>query len=149
MQIEGGADRSLRATLWYDLLLRSTLVGSIVGDTSWVTQVLECPEIEEMGPDLADVMVHLELRNPTGNFGVRVCIQYKYEDGDWSTPDSNDILLAEVNAAGYPSPTVFSDRTRLGRRRIRIVAQYHSKAGGAATDKGEVSIAIAVRRAPV
>ncbi len=131
---------------WFDLLVRETVIAISVGNTVWDQKVLQCAELELLGPALQEIIVHVELRNvSTANFGCRVLIQWKYEDSEWTQPVDGDVVVAEVNAASYPAPVVFTDRTRLGRRRIRLLLQYHAKTGGVAGDKGDVSVGVACR----
>jgi hypothetical protein len=116
-----------------------------VSNSNWDLMVLPCDELEFLGPSLEDIVVHLELRDPSSSFGCRVVIQYKYENGDWSTVTGSDEVLAEKTTADYHIGSPFSDRSRLGRRRIRFMLQYHAQAGGSAGAKGVVSVSVACR----
>lgn len=143
----GGGGRSLPGGVrWFDLLNGETVTATSVSNTIFGELVLECPELERMGPALQDLTVHLEMRGRTGAFECQVSIQYKFEDGQWSQVQANDIVLPLVTADGYPTPSTFTDRGRLGRCRIRLVLQYRANStGGAVGDRASVRIGVACR----
>lgn len=142
----GGGTRSLPGGVrWFELLDGEVVIATTVSGSAFDEKILECPELETMGPALADLAVHLEMRGRTGSFECQISIQYKYEDGQWSPLQANDVVLALVSADGYSAPGVFSDRSRLGRRRIRLVLQYRSATGGAVGDRAQVRIGAACR----
>lgn len=132
---------------WFELLQSETITANVVSDSGWDERVLDCAELEELGPALLDMATHMEMRGRTGQFEARLVLQYKYEDGSWSTPGGSDVLLATVSSDGYPDPAVFSDRARLGRRRIRVVLQFRTKStgGGAIGDRATLSVGVACR----
>lgn len=128
-----------------EMLCREIVTAVKVGDSVWDEKVISDEAFELTGPSIQDVVAHLELRNPANSFACRVCIQYKYLDGDWSTIGSSDVILAEQNTADCFVSTPFTDRSRLGRIRIRVVLQYHAKTGGSAGAAGQVSVSLAAR----
>lgn len=142
----GGVGRLMPGGVqWFDLLDGETVIATTVSGVAFDERILECPELESMGPALQDLMVHLELRGRTGNFECQVSIQYKFEDGGWSTIGAGDVVQPLQSNDGYPAPTVYSDRSRLGRRRIRLVLQYRSAPGGAVGDRALLRIGVACR----
>ncbi|NOY25826.1 MAG: hypothetical protein GXP62_08120 [Oligoflexia bacterium] len=146
MQRFGGGSRNLPGGVrWFDLLLGETVIATTLGGNTFDEKVLECPELEEIGPALQELAVHLEMRGRTGNFECQVAIQYKYADGEWSQVQAGDVVLSLVSADGYPAPAVFIDRSRLGRRRIRLVLQYRTAAGGTVGDRALLRIGVACR----
>lgn len=140
--------------LLFSLLERETVTAVTVSDTNWDQLVLTEGSFEALGPALQDLMVHVEMRNTTGNFELRVAIQKKFLDADWSPVSgsltSADIILGSpspLSADGYTPSNVFLDRSRLGGLRIRLLLQYRAKStgGGVVGAKSEVSIAAACR----
>lgn len=143
----GGGNRSLPGGVqWFDLLVGEAIIATTVSTTVFDERVLECPGLEYLGPALADLSVHLELRGRTGSFECQVALQYKFEDGEWSPIQAGDVVLALVAANGYPAPVPYSDRGRLGRKRIRLVLQYRANTtGGAVGDRAILNLSVACR----
>ncbi len=144
----GGGARSLPSgVLWFELLNNETIIATTVSDTLFDERILDCAALEELGPALQDIMVHLELRGRTGAFECRVSLQYKYQDGEWGPTPPTDVVLPLVSTEDYVLSSPYSDRARLGRRRIRLVLQYRTNATGNGTvgDRGQLSIAVACR----
>jgi len=130
---------------------RRVIAALTVSDVAWDQEVLTDESFESLGPSIQDIVVHADLRNTTGKFEMRVVLQRKHMDSDWTpAPGSlgaGDIVLAVIGVDGYAPLAVFSDRTRLNGSKIRLVLQYHTKAtgGGVVGDKSEVSLAVALR----
>jgi len=131
--------------LWFPLLQREIVSAKTVSQTAWDLLPLECPRLERLGPALQDIVVHLDMQSRTGAFECQVSLQYAYDIGPWSTPLAADLVLPPVSSVGYADPSApFTDRTRLGRRRIRLALQYRSN-NGVAGDQAQLSVAVACR----
>ena len=140
----GGARGALHGgVLRLVLLERTTITAITVNDTVWDQMVLHSEVLKPLGPALEDIVAHMELREVSNLFEARVCIQYKYADGPWSTIAAGDIVLAGQTTADYHISAPFNDRSRLGRLHIRLVLQYHAKAGGAAGARADCSVTVA------
>jgi hypothetical protein len=130
------------------LLERDTITAISVGDSTWDQLILPCEALSESGPAIQDLVLHAEIRNLSGLFGFRVAIQRKFLDGDWlplpASISSGDLLLGEQTADGYPAPSVFSDRSRLGMQ-TRLLLQYHARNTGAAGARADLSLTLAIR----
>ena len=144
-----GGGRSLPGGVqWLDLLDGERVIAVTVSNAAWVERVLDCPELEYQGPALEDIVLHAEMLGRTGAFEWQVSIQYKYQDGPWSVITApGDTVMSGMNTDGYvPSPP-FNDRSRLGRRRIRLVLEYRANqtGGGAVGDSAMLRLGLACR----
>ena len=132
--------------LLFRLLERQTVI-AISPSSGWDQLVITDEVYEPLGPSIEDLVVHLELRNPSGGFECRVAVQRKLLDGDWSVVQSQDVVIGgtPLTTADYYVGTPYTDRSRMGGIRTRLLLQYHIGAGGSTGAKAELTVNAALR----
>lgn len=113
---------------------------SLVAGGLFDEYVLTGKDFESIGPGLADLVIHAEGDNFTGNFSYQVALQYRFKNGPWQTVN----VLALQTAGTYVISTPFTDRSKLGMR-IRLVLQAQVSAGSTYAQHGSLTISAAAR----
>jgi len=75
---------------WLDLLDGERVIAVTVSNAAWVERVLECPEMEYLGPALEDIVVHAEM---LGRRRIRLVLEYRANQTGGAIGDSATLRL--------------------------------------------------------